>query len=99
MKYRIYLQWCCFFVLIIYCITLAYLIAGDPYTVETIDLCVRFSNHVLELDLEEKQELFRIYITLGYTSKIKCWQLQHFAKVCKPWQQHAYQTCLRFGNL
>ena len=37
--------------------------------------------------------------TLGETSKFKCWQLQDFAKVCKPWQQQAYQPYPRFANL
>ena len=44
-------------------------------------------------------DLERIGLDLGETSKFKGWQLQDFANFCKPWQQKAYQACLRLATL
>ena len=55
---------------------------------------IAYKYKIKPLNLYEKNNL-----TLGVTSKFKCWQLQDFANFYKPWQQQMYQPCLRIGNL
>ena len=66
------------------------------------DDCVQSESHSGEKTIYVYTYIYiYVYISiyLGETSKFKCCQLQDFANICKPWQQQAYQPCLRLETI